>query len=612
MRKRFFKKMLVLAITASMLGGNLVTASAQEAKEVSQYVEVADGKSNSLDLAGWNGNAGEDETNTPGYTGEYNTEEPNTEEPDGYTGGYTGGYTTQEPTTEEPKYTGNYTTQETTTEEPETSVEIPPEYAHLNKWITWTDWDDESFTEYKEDVIEWSEEELAFYKSAVTKKSKETLADYTSQVTLEKWESFFREFDSEYPYGAYERVVTLFPEINLGTGEWEKDEKGLSYIKEDGTKATGWYEMVEDIWYYFDKDGYRTTGWMKENGTWYYLNYAGIMVRDQWWAHIDSKFYYFSKSGAMQTGWKKNDGRWYYFRPSGDMARLKWEKIDGKWYYLWHDGSMDTGWHEDDGIWYYLGTDGAMRPGWQKVDGVWYYFENSGVMKTGWLKEGSNWFYLCGSGAMVTGWKQLGNEWFYFYANGTMAKDVYIDGWYVDGNGYYVANQKSDAWISGRIESLKTKYPDGKYWNHVGYSGIGDTSEIITNTPCYHGYGYNYENGTCNRYDIHNANIDGYSWIKGYQCAGFAFKLSDEIFGVDTERIYYDYSFDAIRIGDVIRIGEYFGSYGHSVVVIGKTNNYITVVECNAGNTCKISWGRTITKRELNAEYKIICETRRP
>lgn len=578
MRKKIFKKMLALAITASMLSGNLVTAFAQETKEVSEFATAVG-----------------EELGDVGSAEEY---------------GYTGEFNTEESTTEESGDTGEIRTEEISSQEPETSVEIPPEYAHLNQWITWTDWDDESFVEFKETACEWSEEELALYKSAVTNESKEALAAYTSQLELETWEEFFREFDCEYPYGKYEQVVTLFPEINLGTGEWKEDQNGLSYIKEDGTKAIGWYEMVDDIWYYFDEDGYRTTGWMKENGTWYYFNDAGIMVRDMWWAHIDSKFYLFSESGAMQTGWKKRDGRWYYFRPSGEMPRLKWEKIDGKWYYLWHDGSMATEWHEDNGIWYYLGTDGGMRTGWQKIDGVWYYFNGSGAMKTGWMFDGVSWFYLSGSGAMQTGWVEIGTNWFYFYSNGVMARNTYIGDWYVDENGYYVSNHMSDAQILGKLEYLKTKYPHGMYWNHMGIHTSGDTSEIITNNPCKHGIysAYDY----CNRYDIFNADIQGYSWIQGYQCAGFAFKLSDEIFGTDSDRIYYDYNFDAIRIGDTIRVGEYFGNYGHSVVVIGKSKNYITVAECNAGNTCKITWGRTISRSELNSEYKVTCETRRP
>ena len=577
MRKKIFKKMLALAITASMLSGNLVTAFAQETKEVFEFATVAGEELGGL-----------------GSTEEY---------------GYTGEFDTEESTTEESGDTGEISTEEISSQEPETSVELPPEYAHLNQWIVLTDWDDESFVQFMDAVREWSDEELEQYKIAVTKESKETLAAYTSQLKLEKWEEFFGEFDSEHPFIQNVNVVTLFPEINFGTGEWKEEENGLSYIKEDGTKAIGWYEMVDDIWYYFDEDGYRTTGWRKEKGTWYYFNYAGVMVQDRF-AYVDGTIYCFSGSGAMLTGWNKIDGRWYYFRPSGALVKLTWEKIDGKWYYLWHDGSMATGWLEKSGSWYYLGTDGAMKTGWQKVDGTWYYLTGSGAMKTGWMFDGANWFYLNSSGAMKTGWLELGTNWFYFYENGVMATNTYIGEWYVDANGYYVSGYMTDAQILGKIEYLKTKYPEGKYWNHVGISTTGDTSEIITNTPCYHGAFSSYS--TCNRYDIFNADIEGYSWIKGYQCAGFAFKLSDEIFGTDADRIYYNYNFDSIRVGDTIRIGEYFGNYGHSVVVIGKSKNYITVAECNAGNTCKINWGRKISRSELNSEYKVTCETRRP
>ena len=215
MRKKIFKKMLALAITASMLSGNLVTAFAQETKEVFEFATVAGEELGGL-----------------GSTEEY---------------GYTGEFDTEESTTEELGDTGEISTEEISSQEPETSVELPPEYAHLNQWIVLTDWDDESFVQFMDAVREWSDEELEQYKIAVTKESKETLAAYTSQLKLEKWEEFFGEFDSEYPFIQNVNVVTLFPEINFGTGEWKEEENGLSYIKEDGTESSFPYKWTTNI-----------------------------------------------------------------------------------------------------------------------------------------------------------------------------------------------------------------------------------------------------------------------------------------------------------------------------------------------------------------------------
>lgn len=77
----------------------------------------------------------------------------------------------------------------------------------------------------------------------------------------------------------------------------------------------------------------------------------------------------------------------------------------------------------------------------------------------------------------------------------------------------------------------------------------------------------------------------------GYGCYGFAAKLSDTVFG--TEKSYQTHaSFDRIRVGDNIRIGN-----NHSVVVLTKSSNYITVVEGNYNSS--VHWDRKITASSL-------------
>ncbi|MBQ3512925.1 MAG: N-acetylmuramoyl-L-alanine amidase family protein [Lachnospiraceae bacterium] len=580
MKHKFFKKATAWVITAAMLAGNVMNAFAAETQE-------STGTSSAYVMEAEEGvQAGSITDVDQIHTSEDIIAESSTEE-----------------STSEEDTTGEGTGQESSTQEDTAEV------SSVEKWASWTDWSNETLREYLIDALLWTDEEIDAYEKLVTEESKASMEAFADGLELEDWEEILgTEIDPENPEAAFEEFLSfIYAEANPGTGSWKTDDIGTYYVKEDGTKAIGWFEMTEDVWYYFDENGYRKTGWVKDAGRWYYFDDFGIMQSDTW-AYLDGEIYHFTKSGAMQTGWYQEDGDWYYLKPSGAMA-IGWQKVGASWYYLDFDGTMATGWEKVNGTWYYLSESGAMRTGWQKIGGVWYYLGGSGAMKTGWMNDGISWYYLSASGAMQTGWVEIGTDWFYFYSNGVMAVSTYIGDWYVDENGYYVAAYLTDAQILGKLEYLKTKYPNGKYWNHVGVSTTGDTSEIITSNPCIHtGNSYEY----CNRYDIFNADIQGYSWIQAYQCAGFAFKLSDEIFGEDAERIYYDYNFDAIRIGDTIRVGEYFGSYGHSFVVIGKSKNYITVAECNASNTCKITWGRTISRSELNSEYKVTCETRRP
>ena len=80
----------------------------------------------------------------------------------------------------------------------------------------------------------------------------------------------------------------------------------------------------------------------------------------------------------------------------------------------------------------------------------------------------------------------------------------------------------------------------------------------------------------------------------GYGCYGFAAKLSDTVFG--TQKAYTTHSsFDKIKVGDNIRIGNY-----HSVIVLTKGSNYITVVEGNYNSS--VHWDRKITSSSLSSE----------
>lgn len=81
--------------------------------------------------------------------------------------------------------------------------------------------------------------------------------------------------------------------------------------------------------------------------------------------------------------------------------------------------------------------------------------------------------------------------------------------------------------------------------------------------------------------------------INGYGCAGFAFICSDAAFGDLPARTHT--SFDDIRVGDIIRIGDY-----HSVVVLEKKADSVIVTEGNFNFS--IHWGREITRSELESE----------
>lgn len=143
---------------------------------------------------------------------------------------------------------------------------------------------------------------------------------------------------------------------------------------------------------------------------------------------------------------------------------------------------------------------------------------------------------------------------------------------------YSVATQA----IVQKFKKLQKLYPDGRYWNHVGKKKYN--SSTTTNKPCQHSSLDDLS--TCNHYSCPNG-------VLGFQCYGFAWKMSDLIYG-RSAKIKNFKGFAKCRMGDVIRYS------GHSVIITEKHKNYVVVGECNYGNTCIIKWGRKVYKSELS------------
>lgn len=164
----------------------------------------------------------------------------------------------------------------------------------------------------------------------------------------------------------------------------------------------------------------------------------------------------------------------------------------------------------------------------------------------------------------------------------------------LDENGQPVAKSLAEESLDATIETLKSKLPEGKYWNHYGQDlAWGEESPFtVTDTPCYHStYGFGY----CNFYN--GASIELFSYGGLRQCLGFASFLSDQLFGIDAPlHIFYDP--DLLRVGDHIRLGD----YEHSMTVIDMNDEYVTLGEVNQNyEDCKISWSRQMYWSEIYA-----------
>ena len=146
------------------------------------------------------------------------------------------------------------------------------------------------------------------------------------------------------------------------------------------------------------------------------------------WGISRSQFKHDIENGlTVEKGWKENSTGWWYVRSDGSYPKEKFEKIDGTWYYFDSSGYMlkDKWKKHSDGKWYYLDPSGAMATGWKKIGGKWYYFDNEGAMKTGWVKYKDTWYYLdAKNGDMVSNaFVQSADKkgWYYLKPDGSLA-----------------------------------------------------------------------------------------------------------------------------------------------------------------------------------------------
>lgn len=144
---------------------------------------------------------------------------------------------------------------------------------------------------------------------------------------------------------------------------------------------------------------------------------------------------------------------------------------------------------------------------------------------------------------------------------------------YGDRSGYVMAlylsrlDVISNADTLTRLDALRQKFPDGKYWNH--YGSEAPNLDGWTETPC-------------------PSHSETTQWCNG-QCDGFARKLGLDLFGYAASGWERKTTLDGLCVGDIIRYRS-----RHSVVVtgFGSSEDIITIADCNWDYHCIIDWDR--------------------
>lgn len=147
--------------------------------------------------------------------------------------------------------------------------------------------------------------------------------------------------------------------------------------------------------------------------------------------------------------------------------------------------------------------------------------------------------------------------------------------------------------VSQKLNSLRTVYPNGRYWNHY----VSNYSEAVDNLNKWDNkFSKTTTNHPCNAHGIHNSTglYDCNAFQGGQQCWGFANRIFYDVFGQCATSLSLRTDINNISVGDWVRFVEW-GDKGHSAIVLSRNGNSITLAECNFGYTCQISWGRTVS-----------------
>lgn len=153
------------------------------------------------------------------------------------------------------------------------------------------------------------------------------------------------------------------------------------------------------------------------------------------------------------------------------------------------------------------------------------------------------------------------------------------------------------------LNALRSKFPDGKYWNHMPHKGTGkayNNQDGWTNIPCTKHNSYcGTSEQTCNGYAPSGHET---SW----QCMGYANKCGYDMTGYDPETSSKwgkttDVNYlKKVKKGDIIRYK------GHSVYVIKVDGNMVYFTDCNSDGHCQIKWTRGFEKSHFEKEFDYI------
>ena len=160
---------------------------------------------------------------------------------------------------------------------------------------------------------------------------------------------------------------------------------------------------------------------------------------------------------------------------------------------------------------------------------------------------------------------------------------------------------------SMHLGTLRQKFPNGKYWNHMPTRGTGaayNNQDGWTETPCIPHNNYcGTSLQTCNGFDP-TGNYEC-SW----QCMGYAEKCGYDVTGYNPRlnqkgwtTLYNVSALSKLKAGDIVR----YRNGRHTIYVVAVNGDQVTYTDCNSDSHCVIRWGQTVSLSTLQSSFSCL------
>lgn len=187
-----------------------------------------------------------------------------------------------------------------------------------------------------------------------------------------------------------------------------------------------------ELLYKDDKGNYARNSFIENNGSWYYADNNGYLVKGR--QLINNQDLVFAQDSRQEKGKfvkLDNDKLVYTDINTGEVQKGGFREIEGAWRYLNNDGYVLTGIQKIGNKSYYFTQNGSQVKGqFVKLENgkiIYTNKETGEILKDGFYEIDGSWYYMDKDGYVAVGSKTIDGQELYFREDGRQVKGEWIE-----------------------------------------------------------------------------------------------------------------------------------------------------------------------------------------